>query len=242
MLTILCWPPPPRVAHLVVFNVSIHLCRSRSEKLKRYLQRSTLTNSLFKILKFSGPSLLGMTLSTLQPHFLSGGLWQMMIVVSFPTGLSHPSISIHLCRSRSEKLKRYLQRSTLTNSLFKILKFSGPSLLGMTLSTLQPHFLSGGLWQMMIVVSFPTGLSHPSISIHLCRSRSEKLKRYLQRSTLTNSLFKILKFSGPSLLGMTLSTLQPHFLSGGLWQMMIVVSFPIGLSDPSSSRPYQSKK
>ena len=39
------------------------------------------------------------------------------------------------------------------------------------------------------------------------------------------TLFKILKFSGPSLPGMTSSTLQPHFLSGGLlWQMVIVIS------------------
>ena len=33
-------------------------------------------------------------------------------------------------------------------------------------------------------------------------------------STLNWLFFKILKFSGPSLPGMTLSTLQPHFLSG----------------------------
>ena len=32
-------------------------------------------------------------------------------------------------------------------------------------------------------------------------------------------LFKILKFSGPSILGMTSSTLQLHFLSGGLFIM-----------------------
>ena len=70
---------------------------------------------------------------------------------------------------------------------------------------------------------------------------------------LNNCLFKILKFSAQSLLGITLCTLQPHFLSGGLlWHMMIFVSFPRGhktalsdcapgLKDPSSSKPYQTK-
>ena len=41
--------------------------------------------------------------------------------------------------------------------------------------------------------------------------------------------FKILKFSGPSLPGMTSSTLQPHFLSGGLlWQWWL--SYPLRAS------------
>ena len=40
-------------------------------------------------------------------------------------------------------------------------------------------------------------------------------------------LFKILKFSGPSLPGMTPSTLQPHFLllGGGIMTIVIVISF-----------------
>ena len=33
MLTILCWPHPQRAAHLVMFKLSIHLPRSRPEKL-----------------------------------------------------------------------------------------------------------------------------------------------------------------------------------------------------------------
>ena len=47
-----------------------------------------------------------------------------------------------------------------------------------------------------------------------------------QRSKSNWRLFKILKFSGPSLLGMTSSTFQPNFLSGSLWwQTVIVISF-----------------
>ena len=53
-LTILCWPYTQRTAHLVVFKISIHLCPwrppkynlIRSEKLNRYLQRSTSANCL----------------------------------------------------------------------------------------------------------------------------------------------------------------------------------------------------
>ena len=44
-------------------------------------------------------------------------------------------------------------------------------------------------------------------------------------STAQLTLFKILKFSEPSLPGMTSSTLQPHFHEGLLWQMGIVISF-----------------
>ena len=61
-----------RTAHLVMFKISIHLCRLKSEKLKRRPQ--LLKIQLLKILKFSGLSLLGMTSSILPPHFLSGGL------------------------------------------------------------------------------------------------------------------------------------------------------------------------
>ena len=70
---------------------------------------------------------------------------------------------------------------------------------------------------------------------------------------LNYCLFKILKFSGPSLLGMTSSILQPHFLIRGLlWQMVIAISFARrrktapsdyapGLRDPSGSKPYQTE-
>ena len=93
MLTILS-DHPQRAAYLVMFKISIHLPRSRSEKLncRRNGRNSTLClngrNStlspwsnlnwlFFKILKFSGPSLPGMTSSILQPYFLSGCLlWQ----------------------------------------------------------------------------------------------------------------------------------------------------------------------
>ena len=69
----------------------------------------------------------------------------------------------------------------------------------------------------------------------------------------TNCPFKILRFSGTFLLGMMSSTLQPHFLSGGLLcQMVIVISFSResetapndyapGLRDSNSSKPYQTE-
>ena len=64
--------PLQRAAHLVMFKISINLCRSRSEKLNcrkpNYSFNGRMLNyCLFKILKFSGPSLLGMTSSTVQP-------------------------------------------------------------------------------------------------------------------------------------------------------------------------------
>ena len=84
--------PPQCTAHLVMFKISIHLSRSRSGRLNLTLngRKTTCLNGrilnwrLFKIFKFSGPSLMSMTSSTLQPHFLSGGLlWQLVIVISF---------------------------------------------------------------------------------------------------------------------------------------------------------------
>ena len=82
--------------------------------------------------------------------------------------------------------------------------------------------------------------------------RDPKNSTALLNARKLNYSFKILKFSDPSLLGMTSSRLQPHFRSRGLlWHMMIVVSFPHGrktapfdsahgLRDPSSSKPYQT--
>ena len=68
---------PQRVAHLVMFKISIHLCRSRSaclivRKPNSLLQRSNTPLMSFQNPQFSGPSLLGMTSSTLRPHFLPG--------------------------------------------------------------------------------------------------------------------------------------------------------------------------
>ena len=96
MLTILS-DHPQRAAHLVMFKISIHLCRSRPEKLNRRCNGRKLNsvpqwqklNSLppwsnlnwpfFKVLKFSGSSLLGMTSSTYQSHFLSRCLlWKLL--------------------------------------------------------------------------------------------------------------------------------------------------------------------
>ena len=77
-------------------------------------------------------------------------------------------------------------------------------------------------------------------------------KYRLLRSKTQQTSFWNPQFSEPSLLGMTSSKLQPHFLSGCLlWQMVIVISFPRehktaakdyapGLSDPNSSRPFQT--
>ena len=85
MLYPLCW----RAAHLVMFKISVGrdpknpTTSFNGRKVSSRPQWSNLNFSvsmvqfqltLFKILKFS---LLGMTSSTLQPHFLSGGLlWQ----------------------------------------------------------------------------------------------------------------------------------------------------------------------
>ena len=74
--------PNQRVAHLVVFKIFVG---RDLQKLDRTTQRQKTQLCHFKILKFSGPSLLGMTSSILQLQFLSGGLlWQMVIVISFP--------------------------------------------------------------------------------------------------------------------------------------------------------------
>ena len=82
---------PQRAAHLVGLQISASRDPNwsnliRSKKLNRALQRSTST-LLIKILKFSGHlsrtwrhSHSQFTPTTVQPHFLSGGLlWQMMI-------------------------------------------------------------------------------------------------------------------------------------------------------------------
>ena len=93
--------PPKRAAHLVMFKISIHFCRSRSEKLNRNLngrklifrlngrrpnsifQRSKSNWCFFRILKFSGPSLPGMTSSTLlwEPYpSYHNGLFSLLLV------------------------------------------------------------------------------------------------------------------------------------------------------------------
>ena len=85
----------------------------------------------------------------------------------------------------------------------------------------------------------------------LLQRSNTKLHHSTEESQLT--LFKIFKFSEPSLLGMTSSTLQPYFLSGGLlWQIVSVISFTRecktapsdsapGLRDKNSSKPYQTE-
>ena len=105
MLNILCWPHPNAWCILWYLrsqfisagwdpkNWTVCLNGRKSNYLST-VENPTATQwsksnwHLFKILKFLGPSLLGMMSSTLQPHFLSGGLlWQMVIVISFPRAI-----------------------------------------------------------------------------------------------------------------------------------------------------------
>ena len=105
---------PQRAAHLVMFKISVGrdpknsttsfngrnstLC-PMAENLTLCLHGpiSTLNWLFFKILKFSGPSNLGMTSSTLQLHFLSGSLlWQMVIVISFACEHKLHQLTMHL--------------------------------------------------------------------------------------------------------------------------------------------------
>ena len=105
---------------------------------------------------------------------------------------SHARRILYYLRSLSvEILKTQLHASTVENStlcfngrhsticlhgpisasqltLFKILKFSGSSLPGMTSSTLQPHFLSGGfIMTMMIVIAFAHERKLHQLTMHL---------------------------------------------------------------------------
>ena len=82
-------PPLQCTAHLVMFKIFV----SRDLKnpttsfngpnpiLNSRIPNSNLNYLFFKILKFSGQSLPSMTSSILQPHFLSGGLLQQMVIV-----------------------------------------------------------------------------------------------------------------------------------------------------------------
>ena len=85
--------PSQRAAYLVMFKITIHLRRARPEKLNRHRNVRKLNSVppwsylnwlFFKILQFSGPSLLGMTSATLQPHFLSGGDYYYNWWLSYP--------------------------------------------------------------------------------------------------------------------------------------------------------------
>ena len=102
--------PSQRTAHLVLFNISV--CRDpktltaatmvensilyapMAEKSNVCLHgpMSTFISLFFKILKFLGPSLPGMTSFTFQPHFLSGGLlWQWWLSYPLRTSVKlHP--------------------------------------------------------------------------------------------------------------------------------------------------------
>ena len=78
--------PPQRAAYLVVFKISIHLCRSRSEKLNRHHQRSTSSSVLSKSSNSQDHLFWAWGHPHSSPHFLSGILlWHMRIVVSLPS-------------------------------------------------------------------------------------------------------------------------------------------------------------
>ena len=70
MLTILCWPHPN--ARRILWGLrSQFISASRDPKNSTTSLNGRIPNwRLFKILKFSGPSLLGMTSSILRSHFL----------------------------------------------------------------------------------------------------------------------------------------------------------------------------
>ena len=89
MLIILSDPHQP-AAHLTMFKISV----GRDPKKTNYIfngQNPTLNWLFFKLLKFTGPSLPGMTLSTLQPHFLPGGLlWQWWLSYPLRTSVNCP--------------------------------------------------------------------------------------------------------------------------------------------------------
>ena len=75
------WPHQQRILRCL-WSLSVEI--QKNSTLRLYGPPSILNWFFFKILKFSGPSLSGMTSSTLLPHFLFGGLfWQMVIVISF---------------------------------------------------------------------------------------------------------------------------------------------------------------
>ena len=116
--TIQCWPYPNAAVHLVILR-SHFISAGRDKKksttclnglksnsyiyrrISNYIfqrsksnsmpQRSESNSRLFKILKISGPFLLAMTSSTLQPHFLSGFYYDKWWL-SYPL---HASVKLH---------------------------------------------------------------------------------------------------------------------------------------------------
>ena len=74
--------PSTRAAHLVMFNISVprdpkKTTTSFNGQNPTLCLNGPISTDTFQNPQFSGPSLSGMTSSTLQPHFLSEGLlWQ----------------------------------------------------------------------------------------------------------------------------------------------------------------------
>ena len=75
----------------------------------------------------------------------------------------------------------------------------------------------------------PTTSSTAEIQLYASMAETQLSATMVQSQLLNWLFFKIFKFSGPSLPGMTSSTLQLHFLSGGLlWQWRL--SYPLRAS------------
>ena len=103
ILTILT--PSQYLAHLVMSKISAgrdlqnsnYIFNSPNSTVCLHGPISTLNWLFFKILKFSGPSLPGMTSSTLLPHFLSGGLWwQWWLSYPFRVSVKLHPMTMHL--------------------------------------------------------------------------------------------------------------------------------------------------
>ena len=89
---LLCWPHARHILWCLRSQfISASWDLKNGRKFNSMPPWSNLNCLFFKILKFSGLSLPGMTSSTLQPHFLSGGLlWQWWL-----SYLLHASVKLH---------------------------------------------------------------------------------------------------------------------------------------------------
>ena len=97
-----------------------------------------------------------------------------------PKNLTTSSTVENTSMAETQLLCLHGSMSTPNWLFFKILKFSGPSLLGMTSSTLQPHFLSGGLlWQWWLSYPLRTSVKLYPMTVHLNSrdSNSSKLNQ-----------------------------------------------------------------
>ena len=73
--------------------------------------------------------------------------------------------------------------------------------------------------------NFLTSWSDPQLQLYASMADNPTVCLHVQSQLPTDVFLKILKFSGPSLLSMTSFTLKPHFLSGFLMTIVILISF-----------------